>query len=109
MYQGSTPSIPITFEGVNLEEARVFLTLYDEKNKELHTFTSPEDFVISNSGQDSTTMLSLTQEMTLGFGIGPVTIQGRWVFPDGVAGTTQKVSIQMQSALLKDVIHYGDE
>lgn len=106
MYQGTTPTIPLRFEGINLAEAKVYVSLYDEKKKQLHVYESGRDFMVSQSGYDSITSLALTQEETLGLGVGLCTIQGRWVFPDGSAGATKKVSIQVQSVLQKDVISY---
>ena len=108
MYQGTTPSIPITFEGVNLLEAKVYLSVYDERKKVLHTYESGRDFYINVNGSDSETMLSMSQEDTLSLGEGLCFIQGRWVFPDGVAGATQRAAIQIQSVLMKDVIEYGE-
>ena len=106
MYKGTTPTIPIVFEGVNLVEAKVFLSLFDEQKKKLYNFESGEDFLVTASGGDSVTQLSLTQEQTLEFGNGLCSIQGRWVFPNGAAGATQRASIQIQDVLMKGVISY---
>ena len=108
MYQGSTPSIPIRFEGVNLTEAKVYITVYDEMKKKQYDFESGKDFIVSIAGDDSVTDLSMSQEQTLALGTGLCSIQGRWVFSDGVAGTTQRASIQVQPAIKKEVISYGD-
>ena len=107
MYKGTTPSIPIRLEDVNVTEATVYISLYDEQKKQLYTFVSGKDFNTEFDGKDTTTYLSLSQEMTLGLGTGLCTIQARWVFPGGIAGATQKVSCQIQDILYKELIEYG--
>lgn len=108
MYQGTTPTIPITIEGVDLTEARVIITIKDEKKRVLHNYESARDFIVYKSGDDSVTNLTLTQEDTLNYGDGLCSVQARWVFPDGIAGATQEAHIQMQAVLNKELISYGD-
>lgn len=109
MYKGTTPAIPIRFKNAILTEAKVYITLYDEQKKVQYDFVSGTDFILDQSGYDTVTTLSLTQEQTLALGNGIVSIQARYVFPDGVAGATQREGIQIQDVLKKDVIEYGDD
>jgi len=108
MYRGTTPSIDIVFDNVNLEEAKVYITLYEQKSKTQIDLESGTDFVVSPGLNNSSTMISLTQEQTLALGTGLVCIQARWVFQDGVAGATQVAEVQMQDVLKKGVIEYGE-
>lgn len=109
MYQGTTPSIPIILEGINLTEARVYLTLFDEQKKKEHEFVSGTDFMTEFDGTNTVTYLTLTQELTLELGTGICSIQARWIFPDGVAGATQKTGVQIQGVLKKGVISFGGD
>lgn len=106
MYQGTTPVIPVRFDGADLSLAKVYLSLYDEKNKELYTFESGNDFTVEKDGDDSVTYLHLTQEQTLALGVGTCTFQARWIFSDGSAGATQKARAYIQDVLQKGVISY---
>ena len=106
MYQGTTPTIPIRIKNANLIDAKVHISLYDEQKKVLYDYESGRDFIVSQDGYDSVTSLSLTQEMTLGLGNGLISIQARYVFPDGGVGATNKQSIQVQSILNKEVLEY---
>lgn len=106
MYKGTTPTIPIRFENVNLVEAKVVITLYDEQKKTGIDFVSGRDFLVSQDGYDSTTSIALTQEQTLAFGTGLIAIQARFIYPDGSVGATQRESVQMQDVLNKEVLRY---
>ena len=106
MYQGTTPSIPIRFEGINLMEAKVIISLYDEQKKIRYDYESGKDFMIHTEGDDSVTELSMTQDQTLNLGTGLISIQARYIYSNGSCGATQRASIQMQSVLNKEVISY---
>jgi hypothetical protein len=106
MYQGTTPTIPIRFKNVNITAAKIYLSIFDDQKKELYNFVSGTDFFPTASGRDTYAELTLTQEQTLALGTGTVSIQGRWILPDGSAGATRKTSIPVNSILMKGVIEY---
>lgn len=105
MYQGTTPIIPLTFKGVDLSEAKIYLTMADGCKK-TRTFVSGEDFEVTFDGTDTTGTIRLTQEQTLNMSAGAHTVQARWVFPDGSAGASKKTTAHVNEVLLKDVISY---
>ena len=109
MYQGTTPIIPLRFKGVDLTEAKIYLTLYDEKKKENTTYESGTDFTVTFDGQDSVGTISLTQEQTLAMSAGAHIAQARWIYPDGTSGATVKKKVYVNDVLLKGVISYDNE
>lgn len=106
MYQGTTPTIDLTFKGVDLSEAKIYLTLLDER-KQKFTFTSGEDFTVEYDNPNTTGTIRLTQEQTLALAPGNCTVQARYVFADGAAGATKEAGVFVNPVLLKDVIAYG--
>lgn len=107
MYQGTTPTIPLTFKKIDLSEAKIYLTFQDEQKKKTLTFTSGEDFTVTFDGTDTTGEIKLTQKQTLDMCQGNCTVQARFVFPDGNAGATEKTQLFVNPVILKDVISYG--
>jgi len=107
MYQGTTPIIPLKFVGVDLSEAKIYLTIEDDRKKKMITFTSGDDFTVEFDGTDTVGTLRLTQEQTLGLSPGNCDVQARFIFPDGSSGATKKAQVYVGSVLLKDVISYG--
>jgi len=106
MYQGTTPTIPLTFKGVDLSEARIFLTFRDDKKKSIMTFTSGDDFTVAYDGTDTKGEIRLTQEQTLAMCQGACDVQARFVFPDGSAGATIETQVFVNPVILKGVISY---
>ena len=109
MYQGTTPTIPLTFKGVDLSSAKIYLTFEDEKSKSQMNFTSGTDFTVEYDSEtgDTTGTLRLTQEQTLKLNPGNIAVQARYIFPDGNAGATIKTKEKINPVLLKGVISYG--
>ena len=108
MYQGTTPIIPLRFKEIDLTEAKIFLTLYDEKKKTNKTYESGVDFTVSFDGTDTVGTIELSQEQTLGMSSGAHQAQARWIYPDGTAGATVKKKVYVNDVLLKGVIQYGN-
>lgn len=106
MYQGTTPTIPIEFEDIDLTEAKIYLTLEEAKSKKQVTFVSGEDFTVRYDGKNTVGDIHLTQEQTLDMNPGNCTVQARFVFPDEEAGVTESCSIYINPVLLKEVIYY---
>jgi hypothetical protein len=107
MYQGTTPTIPIKFKGVDLTQAKIFLTIQDDRKKSQMTFTSGDDFSVEFDGTDTVGTIRLTQEQTLRMSPGNCEVQARFIFPDGSSGATGKTNIFVNPVLLKGVISYG--
>lgn len=107
MYQGTTPTIPLTFKAVDLSSAKIFLTIEDNRKKKMITFTSGDDFDVEFDGTNTVGTLRLTQQQTLGLSPGNCTVQARFIFPDGSSGATEKASIFVNPVILKGVISYG--
>lgn len=107
MYQGTTPTIPLTFKAVDLSSAKIFLTIEDDRKKKMITFTSGDDFEVEFDGTNTVGTLRLTQQQTLGLSPGNCTVQARFIFPDGSSGATEKASIFVNPVILKGVISYG--
>lgn len=107
MYQGTTPTIPITFRAIDLTEAKIYVTIEDEqKNRQLN-FQTPDDFTVTYDGTDTKGSIRLTQEQTLALSGGNCIVQARFVFQDGEAGATTKAKLKVSTVLLRDVIGYG--
>ena len=106
MYQGTTPTIPLTFKSIDLTEAKIYLTFFDEKQKRNITFESGVDFTVEYVEDDTVGELTLTQEQTLAMSEGIHQAQARWIFPDGATGATNKAKVKVNDVLLKDVIKY---
>lgn len=107
MYQGTTPTIPLTFKAVDLSSAKIFLTIEDDRKKKMITFTSGDDFEVEFDGTNTVGTLRLTQQQTLGLSPGNCTVQARFIFPDGSSGATEKARIFVNPVILKGVISYG--
>ena len=107
MYQGTTPTIPLTFKGVDLSEAKIFLTFQDDRKKNVITFISGDDFTVAYDGTDTKGEIELTQEQTLDMSEGNCIVQARFIFPDGRSGATEKAKVFVNSVIMKGVIDYG--
>lgn len=109
MYQGTTPTIPFTIKGIDLTQARVFLTLQDQRTWETQTYDSSGDKVmVSFSAEDdeTTIQLTLTQEETLAISEGKIMVQARWVLANNKAGASDKASLTVNDVIYKEVITY---
>lgn len=106
MYQGTTPTIPIEIEGIDLTRAKIYLTIEEVKSKKQVTFVSGTDFTVEYDGRKTVGSIHLTQEQTLAINPGNCTVQARFIFPDGEAGATEDSSVYVNPVLLKGVIRY---
>ena len=107
MYQGTTPTIPLMFEKIDLSDAKIFLTFQDDLKKTTITFVSGVDFTVEYDGTDTTGEIRLTQEQTLALSPGDCSVQARFIFPDGEAGITEISNVFVNPSIMKGVIGYG--
>ena len=105
MYRGTTPTIPIRVKGIDLTEAKLFLTFESPTKKQL-TLECPRDFTVELDGTDTVGYVELTQEQTLMLSASNHFVQIRWVESDGTAGATKTQQVSVKDVLLKGVIHY---
>ena len=93
--------------GVDISDAKIYVTIQDDTKKSPITLISGEDFTVSYDSENKNTVgeLHLTQEQTLGLS-GTCTVQARYVFADGESGATKKQKIVVQDVIMKDVISY---
>lgn len=107
MYQGTTPTIPLQFKGVDLSATKIYLTFEDDRTKKQFTFISGDDFTVEYDGTDTVGIIRLTQEQTLAFSPGSCDVQARFIFPDGSAGATGVSKVFVSPVILKGVISNG--
>ena len=96
MTQGTTPTLPITLEGIDLTAARIYLTIQDGETQALKTYDSVQDaerMEVTYDGKDTQINLTLTQEETLALSKGRATMQARWILADESAGASGKAKI----------------
>lgn len=108
MYRGTTPTLPIRIHGIDLTQAKIFLSIWGEEKESIFTLTTPEDFTVDYDRENDETSgeITLTQEQTLALSAGSCQAQIRFVFPDGRAGATPPREIGVKDVFLKDVIAY---
>ena len=110
MYRGTTPTLPIRIAGVDLTQAKLFLTIQDGKveSKQI-TLETPTAFTVTYDSEKNVTEgdVTLTQEQTMMLNEGSCKAQIRFVFADGQAGTTQTRTLSVNDVLLKELISYG--
>lgn len=106
MYEGTTPTIPLTFKGIDLREAKIYLTIENPREEQQYTFTSGTDFTVEYDGENSTGSITLTQQETLDLGPGDCYVQARYIFENGTSGATKKTKVFINPVLLKEVISY---
>lgn len=108
MYRGTTPTLPIRIHGIDLTQAKIFLSIRGEEEESTFTLTTPEDFTVTYDREEDMTSgeVTLTQEETLKIKPGSCKAQLRFVFPDGKAGATPDAVIGMKDVILKGVITY---
>lgn len=108
MYRGTTPTLPIRIHGIDLTQAKIFLSIRDARKNLIFTLTAPEDFTVSYDPENNVTKgeITLTQEQTLELSAGSCVAQVRFVFPDGGAGAVPERDINVRDVILKGVITY---
>lgn len=108
MYRGTTPTLPVQIRGVDLTDAKLFLSIRDGRKGQTTTLTTPDDFTVSYDSEKEMTVgeIALTQEQTLALSAGACEAQIRFVFPDGQAGATVIRQLGIQDVILKGVISY---
>jgi hypothetical protein len=105
MYRGTTPTIPITIKGVDLSEAKLYLTFANKAHHQI-TLECPRDFNMTFNGTDTVGEVTLTQKQTLELSATPYDVQIRWITSNGIAGVTTMQTVNVSDVLLKGVITY---
>lgn len=108
IYRGSTPVLPIEIDGVDLSNARLYLTIANRQRGGCFTVRAPEDFTVTYDSENevSEADVPLTQEQTLAIAAGNCVGQIRYIFADGVADVTDPTEIQIGDILMGGVISY---
>ena len=108
MYQGTTPAITFTIPGIDISEMTPYVTF--KYGNTLMTKSSGE--VTTSYDEDterSVVIVNLSQEETLAMEKGTLIAQCKFIDENGMVYATNKASIQIEDALLKEVITYGTE
>lgn len=103
MYQGTTPSIILEIEGMDLSDATVYVSF--KRGNEVLT-KSDVTVTYDSEEQISAIACPLTQEETLGFRAGTVQVQVRFIYEDGQAYATDKAEITVDNVIYPEVIEY---
>lgn len=106
MTRGTTPTIEVTLEKVDVTEARIFLTLQDDNGKQMTFDSATDDFTVTFEDPDTVIELSLSQEQTFSLAPGRHSSQIRFIFPDGQTGATLIYPVNVDNVLLNQVISY---
>ena len=106
MMRGTTPTIEVTLEKVDVTEARGFLTLEGDSGKQTTFDSKTDDITMTFEDPDTVVELSLSQEQTFALARGRHDAQIRFVFPDGQSGATLTYPVNVDDVLLKQVISY---
>lgn len=101
MYRYTTPSLTLKLEGLDFDEVLLFRVAIEQKNIELLKVVEVSDPGVD--AENSTIVVSLTQEETAQFKESPVEIQVRIKLTNGKVLATNKVK-RMVSGVLDEVI-----
>ena len=106
MRRGTTPTLTITVIGLVVTDLSTIKVTFKQGNIEL-TKTTDE---VTVDGENNTISVPLSQEDTLMFGSGNVSVQIRGLLADGVTAIASKIkSISMEKILLDGVIEADEE
>lgn len=113
MYQGTTPTIQLTVDGVNLTDCQVYLSMQTYPTQNIITWNSVDSegfsvFTDPDNPLSSIIRVRLTQEETLKLPPGDVTLQVRWIDNTGYAGASDKAKIDINDVLYKAVLTYQE-
>lgn len=97
MYRGTTPTLTLTLpEGTDFSGATVYVSLSDERRKEIMRVTDLEI-------EDNVISLFLTQEQSLALP-STVLIQVNWTYGDGRRACSNIVSFDTKRNLINEVL-----
>ncbi len=107
MTQGTTPMLELTVDK-DISECTVYVTLKDVQQGTVKTFkNTDEEFVEMVALDDVTTIhIRLTQAETLGFSVGQIDVQVRFIDAEGIADATNVRRIVNLEALYTEEISF---
>lgn len=105
MRRGTTPTIIIRVTGATFEDSTVYVTL---KQCDTVLTKTSDDISISVEGNNSVISVYLSQEETLMFAKGELSIQIRWINSSGNAQASPIKKLEVDPILMGGVIQYAD-
>lgn len=106
--RGTTPTLTITAEGIDLIGKAIYITIAQSNNGQLtKVFPNEDGSVWLESKYDGTDInVYLSQHDTLKFHPGRAEVQIRWIEEDGTAHASDIKNITLTKTLLEGVIQY---
>ena len=108
MYRGTTPILPLRIKGIDLTEAKVYVTVTDRVTGKSITYQSGTDFTPEYDGTRTICDIRMSQEDTLQLSVGLCEAQARYIFQDGLTGATKRAPFRVKDVLLDGVIAYDE-
>ena len=102
MYRYTTPTLPITIDGLDFDDVSLFRIAIEQGNTEILKVVNADD--PSVDAQHKTIYIPLTQEETASFKDGMVQIQARIKFENNSVLATNKVSLPVKDVLDEVII-----
>ena len=106
--RGTTPTLTITAEGIDLAGKTVYVTIDQPNNGQLTKVYPSNDGAVSLEYYAGNTNINvfLSQRDTLAFSPGKAHVQIRWIEADGTAHESDICTITFSKVLLEGVIRY---
>lgn len=106
--RGTTPTLTITAEGIDLIGKSLYITIAQANNGQLTKIFPNEDGSVwlETVGDDTIINVYLSQHDTLAFHPGRAELQIRWIEEDGTAHASDIKNITLTKTLLEGVIKY---
>ena len=98
MYRYTTPTIPISIEGLDFTLVNNFRIAIEQDDKEMYLFVVDADDPIVDASENTIT-LKLTQEQTAKIREGFARLQIRVVFNDGTVLATEKARLTINDVI----------
>lgn len=102
MYRYTTPTLPVTIDGIDFDDVILFRIAIEQGNVEMLKVVNADDPNVD--AQHNTIYVPLTQEETATFHDGTVAIQARVKFDNGHVLATNKVSLSVKDVLDEVII-----
>lgn len=100
MYRYTTPTLPITIEGIGYENVELIRIAIEQKNVEMLKEVTPE----AVDPETNTIYIPLTQEETASLKNGQAEVQARIKFRSGAVLATNKVKLSVKDVLDEVII-----
>ena len=102
MYRYTTPTLPITIDGLDFDDVNLFRIAIEQGNTEILKVVNADDPSVDT--EHKTIYVPLTQEETASFKDGMVQIQARIKFENNSVLATNKVSLPVKDVLDEVII-----